>query len=44
MIGVLTAILISIFIYWLLNKRQKSDKTDIFENLAELKLPSKKVL
>lgn len=37
MIGVLTAILISIFIYWLLNKRQKSDKTDIFEKLSRTK-------
>jgi len=37
MIGVLTAILISIFFYWLLNKRQKSDKTDIFEKLSRTK-------
>jgi len=44
MIGVLTAILISIFIYWLLNKRQKQIKPIFSKNLAELKLPSKKVL
>ncbi len=36
-IGVLIAILLSIMIYWLLSKRQKSDKTDIIEQLSYTK-------
>lgn len=36
-IGVLSAIIVSILIYWLLNKRQKSDKTDIIDKLSQTK-------
>lgn len=36
-IGVLLAILLSGFLYWLLSKRQKSDKTDFIEQLSKTK-------
>lgn len=36
-IGVLSAILISGLLYWLLSKRQKTDKTDLIEQLSNTK-------
>jgi hypothetical protein len=36
-IGVLSAILLSWLLYWLLNKRQKTDKTDFIEQLGQTK-------
>lgn len=36
-IGVLIAIIVSILIYWLLSKRQKSDKNDIIDKLSQTK-------
>ena len=37
-IGVLLAMLISILIYWLFSRRQKSDKSEIIEQLSKTKL------
>lgn len=36
-IGVLSAILLSVLLYWLLSKRQKSDKTEVVEQLQKTK-------
>ncbi len=36
-IGVLSAILLSGLLYWLLNKKQKSDKTDMIDQLSKTK-------
>ena len=36
-IGVLSAILLSSLLYWLLSKRQKTDKTEVVEQLQETK-------
>ena len=36
-IAVLLAILISVIIYWLLRKRQKTDKTEVIEQLSQTK-------
>jgi DNA anti-recombination protein RmuC len=36
-IGVLSAILLSGILYWLLNKRQKTDKTDFIDQLSKTK-------
>ena len=36
-IGVLSAILLSGLLYWLLNKRQKTDKTDFIDQLSKTK-------
>ena len=36
-IGVLSAILLSGLLYWLLSKRQKTDKTEVFEQLQKTK-------
>lgn len=36
-IGVLSAILLSVLLYWLLSKRQKTDKTEVVEQLQKTK-------
>ena len=36
-IGVLSAILLSVLLYWLLSKRQKTDKTEVIEQLSQTK-------
>lgn len=36
-IGVLSAILLSVLLYWLLSKRQKTDKTEVVEQLQRTK-------
>lgn len=37
-IGVLLAIIVSIIIYWLLNKKQKTDKSEVIQQLSQTKI------
>jgi predicted nuclease with TOPRIM domain len=43
-IGILGAIIISGFVYWLVNKRQSNDKTDLIDKLSKTRLSIKESL